>query len=230
MNIYYIYAWLRKDGTPYYIGKGKRNRAFDEKRLFKPSDPKRIVILESKLTEVGALALERRLIRWWGRKDLGTGILHNKTDGGEGVSNRVIPDWERKERSLRQTGVNHFNYGKFGSNNPAAKEYIVVAPDNSVFKIKGLHQFCKDNDLFLPNVSWHLNGPNSSGKTLSHVKGFRFFNYDEDLFESLQNNVPTFEKPKRGSAKLKFVCRLSDRKELSKPSAAICLPELKEYF
>jgi hypothetical protein len=52
----------------------------------------------------------------------------------------------------------------------------------------------------------------------------------ELLFDSLKHEVPVFKKPKRGSANLKFVCRLSDRKELSKPSAAICLPELKKYF
>jgi hypothetical protein len=47
-------------------------------------DVTRIVILEKNLTNVGSLALERRMIQWYGRKDLSTGILHNRTDGGEG--------------------------------------------------------------------------------------------------------------------------------------------------
>lgn len=104
MLIYYVYAYIRENGTPYYIGKGKNKRAFSKHQsgVSVPKNKSRIIILESALTEIGALALERRLIKWWGRKDLGTGILVNKTDGGDGIFG--LSDHSRKKMSEAKLG------------------------------------------------------------------------------------------------------------------------------
>jgi hypothetical protein len=153
MNIYsksnlpegfYVYAYLRskdsktaKAGTPYYIGKGSGQRAYfkNKRQIRPPVNDTLIIILEGNLTEVGSLALERRIINWYGRKDLGTGILANLTDGGDGMSNPSLLTRQKiakgqlgkkqsKEHILKaaskRIGIKRPNHSKHmtGKNNP----------------------------------------------------------------------------------------------------------------
>lgn len=87
---YYSYILCFPNGTPYYVGAGKGNRAqplykrFNgrcfEKELRKEGKTSIIIITEH-LTKEAAFAHENRLILFYGRLDLGTGCLYNRTDG-----------------------------------------------------------------------------------------------------------------------------------------------------
>lgn len=85
MTQFYTYQWLREDGTPYYVGKGKGRRAFVRHRGGNPPSKERIQI-RLLPDEQSAFVFERFLIALHGRKINDTGILRNLTVGGEGVT------------------------------------------------------------------------------------------------------------------------------------------------
>jgi hypothetical protein len=106
VEMYYTYAYLREGGTPYYIGKGKGNRSYRRrnKGIKPPKDKSRILILKQNLTEEESFRHEVYMIAVFGRKDLGTGILHNRTDGGEGASGWVPSEEWRENISKLHSG------------------------------------------------------------------------------------------------------------------------------
>ena len=99
-NRFYVYAFLRLDGTPYYIGKGTGRRITSSRgRSFRLPPTDRRKILVGGLSEPEAFEYEIALIHCLGRKDQGRGCLRNLTDGGDGTSGHIASTELRAKRS-----------------------------------------------------------------------------------------------------------------------------------
>lgn len=96
--MFYTYLWLREDGTPYYVGKGTKNRAFKTQNHLvpRPFDSSKIIVQEWP-SESDAFEAEKFLIAFYGRKDLRAGCLQNRTDGGEGAVALRTTRWKLRQ-------------------------------------------------------------------------------------------------------------------------------------
>jgi hypothetical protein len=101
---YYTYAYLREDGTPYYIGKGKSGRINSSLHNINLPPENRRIFLKKNLTDEEARKHEIYMIAILGRKDLGTGILRNMTNGGEGCSGRFFSEETKRKISESNKG------------------------------------------------------------------------------------------------------------------------------
>jgi hypothetical protein len=164
---FYTYAYLREDGTPYYIGKGCGSRCYSKcgrKSCYPPADKSRILILKKNLTEEEAFKHEIYMIAIFGRKNNGTGILRNLTDGGEGPSGRMMlrghklsPE-HRQKLSLAGRGrkktlehrrkIGASNKGKNKLKRQFSKVWRAVFDDGTIEIItEGLPAFCEKHNL-----------------------------------------------------------------------------------
>ena len=168
-NDYYTYAYLRKDKTPYYIGKGRGKRIYSKSRSIKaPKDKSLILYLKKNLTEAEAFKHEIYMIFVLGRKDLGTGILRNQTDGGEGASGAVRSEEAKKKISVANSGKTHTeeakkkisvansgkyageknpNYGKTGALSPLSKAIIAKKPNGTELHFGGVCEAVRELDI-----------------------------------------------------------------------------------
>lgn len=114
---FYVYTYSYPDETPFYVGKGtgsrKRIHLRDAKagrnnkkwavrvvaKLLRNGQEPIITVVKDGLTSQEALQLEVEFIRQYGRKDIGTGILVNCTDGGDGAIN--VSDETKKKQTAK---------------------------------------------------------------------------------------------------------------------------------
>ena len=121
---FYVYLHIRLDNmTPFYVGKGKKDRAYDLDRSDFHNSVRdeydcKVVIIKDKLTESQAFRLEKRMIEYYVHT-LGYGIpikgydnydhdlpyLTNFTWGGEGISGRHHSEEEKKKMSESHKGI-----------------------------------------------------------------------------------------------------------------------------
>ncbi len=166
----YIYRHIRLDtGMPFYVGasakedEGRYTRAFSATRKERNKDWRKVAsdtdyeveIIMDGLSVDEMFAKESEFVLMYGRLDMGTGSLVNKTDGGRGCVNgitkatrekmasklrgRPLPDWQkailRKAKLGKATPWSHkaiievdkigAELNQFKSISHAAKEYNI---------------------------------------------------------------------------------------------------------
>jgi hypothetical protein len=105
--MYYTYAYLREDKTPYYIGRGKHHKGFKYHRMSQrhtcgvpPQD--RRIILKDNLSKREAIKHEEYLINLYGLISDETGILRNYVRDSRGGSykGRKLSEETKQKMSL----------------------------------------------------------------------------------------------------------------------------------
>lgn len=158
----YVYRHIRLDkNEPFYIGIGSDNnyqRAYDKESRNKHwkgivKKGYEVEVLLDNLTWEEACNKEKEFIVLYGRTDLGSGILCNMTDGGEGTLNRIFSKEHRYKISQSKIGIKR--------------------TDETIQKMSEGRRGHKHTDLWKSNMSKRLTGiknPNYGKTTPEYIK------------------------------------------------------------
>jgi hypothetical protein len=177
-NRFYVYAFLRRDRTPYYIGKGTGPRAWKNRRgnIHKPREKDRILIVWKNISEEEAFAHEVRYIAAFGRKDLGTGILHNKTDGGEGTSRRSTSEESRNNYRKANLGESNPVFGFNWWHNPDTGEETMASSCPGIGWVRGRKPISEETrDKLITSHLGHIPGEETRRRQGEARKGRKWW-------------------------------------------------------
>lgn len=118
---HYVYGEYEFDYKPFYVGKGKAERAYDHlcecynkhfgfkiKKIQRITGNDPIILLyKENMVEDVSYDLEVMMVATIGRYDKKKGPLCNHTDAGEGGRGRIVSDETRKKISLSKIGKKH---------------------------------------------------------------------------------------------------------------------------
>lgn len=230
---FYVYAWYRirnSDngiaGSPFYIGKGNGDRAFNKDHTIKrPIDKSRIVILAENMNEPDSLQLEMLLIYFYGRIDRGNGCLRNRTDGGQGVSGRILSEETKRKISASNSNPSvetRKRMSKINKGRKFSKEFKQKARNRQLGK-KLSEEVKTRISISLQN---HLVTDNTKNKiSIAHTGKIFSTNHKENLSKSHIGKTLTKETIEKRSVKNKGkICVKNDLLKINKRIDPLELP------
>jgi hypothetical protein len=191
----YVYRDPSRDMEPFYVGKGKGNRAYQHLmrtgkhplvqrlQLMKREGVEPDIEIIQAIDEAHAFFLESCLIEMFGRRDLKTGTLHNLTDGGEGTSGAVWSDEVRAKMGAKNKGkvassetrakISAVHKGKAMSSETRAKISISSKgkrkSSEAVAKTAAFHRGKKQSPEHIAKVAAALKGGKRSPETIAKI-------------------------------------------------------------
>lgn len=170
MKNYYVYIHVRLDlNEVFYVGMSAINNegliysrayrsAFEKRKTawhnYARVCPYTVKIVKENLTKEEAFMLEIKLVKKYGRKDLGTGTLINQCDGGAGLKN---PGPQLKKKI--QFSKKHLSHVYKQAQKPYSVSVSAYTKDGSFIKTyESINDACKDVNCLHPDITRAING------------------------------------------------------------------------